>query len=457
MSAASTEKEIEAFELAADVLRKLKSRGADDAEVFYAESQDFSVTVRLGEIETLEESISRGIGMRIFKNGACALAYTSDFLDRSLDQLADDLFAMAEVSDADPANGLPDPEWLGVYEGKIQVFDESLAGQSAGERIERARQAEAAGFAVDPRINNSDGASWGDSRGRTILVNSRGFAGERRGTYASLSASFAAEEKGVKQTDYWYNTHRFASALESPEAIGRRAGERTIAKLGARKVKSQAAPVVVDPLVARSFARMVFGAASAGAIYRKASFLTDRLGQRIASELFTLVDDPTLPDGVASRAFDGEGVRSAPLVVVDRGVLKQHPADSYSARRLNARSTGHAARGYSSAPATGATNLRLAASSTPAADLIRSVKNGLYINQLFGSGFNSVTGDLSQGAAGYWIENGQLAFPVQEITLAGNLLDLLGKLDGVGDDLDFLQGAAVAPTLLLREAAIGGE
>ncbi len=443
--------------VAAAMVERLRARGADQAEAIAVESQDFSVTVRLGEVESLEEATTRGIGLRVFKNGAVATSSSSDLSEAVLSRLIDRVLEMASIADADAANGLPEADLLGEAEATIQSFDVEIGRLPATERIDRARRAEAAGLCADPRVNNSEGASWSDSSSRIALVNSLGFAGEKQASSVSLSVSLVGEDQGVKQSDFWYNTHRRLAALDTPEAIGRRAADRTAQKFGARKVKTQSAPIVLDPLVSRRFAHMVFGAASAGAIYRQASFLVDRLGQKIASDLFTLVDDPLLSDGPGSRLFDGEGVRAKRLAIVEGGVFRAHPSDAYSARRLNERSSGHASRGLRGSPGVGPSNLMILPGEASAAELIASVKSGLYLTQLFGMGYNGVTGDLSQGAGGFWIEDGKLSFPVQEVTVAGNLIDMLQSIRAIACEVDWRLGATAAPAMLLGPMMIGGD
>jgi len=244
--------------------------------------------------------------------------------------------------------------------------------------------------------------------------------------------------------------------LDPPETVGVEAARRTVARLGSRKVKSQTAPIVVDPLVSRRFVGMIFGAASGGSIYRKASFLVDKLGQKIASPLCSIVDDPTLPDGPASRPFDGEGLPSRQMSLVEGGMLVGMPCESYSARKMGRVPTGNAARGYQSSPSASSSNLFLKPGVDDPADIVRSVKSGLYLTQLMGMGFNGVTGDLSQGAAGFWIENGEIAYPVQEITIAGNFLEMLANITRVGNDVSFKMGSTAAPTILISQMTIGG-
>ena len=444
--------------LATELVAAFRKQGVDACDVYIVTSSGFNTSVRLGSIEKLQQSISKGLGMRIFKNGATALTYTTDFTDKSVRDLAHQTLEIVKVSNADKHNGLAPKDLLGVHDGKLMIFDESLAKVSPERKIEMAREAEDAGRQYDKRVTNSQGSSWSDTTSEVTLANSDGFVGQYRSTAASLSVSLLAEENGVKQTDFWFTFNRFVDKLDSPRAVGQKAAERVVKKLGGRKIKSQKVPVVVDPFISRLLVSLVFGAASGGSVYRKSSFLIDKVGAEIASPLVTIVDDATMADGPSSRPFDAEGVKSSQVMVVEKGVLKSYVCDSYSARRLNLKPTGNASRSYQSLPFVGATNLHLKAGSSSPQEIVKSVKNGLYLTGLlgFGQGNNNVTGDFSMGAVGFWIENGELTHPVQEITLAGNMLAVLKNISMVGNDLHFKFGGMAAPTLLISEMTIGG-
>ena len=442
--------------LATELVAELKKQGVDQSDVFITAGSEFSTDIRLGKIEKLEQSISKGLGLRIIKNGATALTFTTDFADKSVKSLVKETMDIVKVSNADQYNGLAPKEYLGAYDGKLALFDESLAAMAPEKKLAMAREMEEAGMKADKRITNTEGSSWYDAVRQLTLANSDGFAGQYKTTVASLSISLLAEENGVKQTDYWYSFNRFVKNLESPTKLGQEAARRVVAKLGGRKVKSQKVPVVLDPMISRGFISMVFNGASGRSIWRKASFLLDKVGQEIASPLVTIMDDATMWDGPSSRPFDGEGVKSSQVTVVDKGVLKSYICDSYSARRLNLKPTGHAARSYQSLPGIGSTNLYLKNGTTDPKEIVKSVKNGLYVTGLIGQGVNLVTGDISRGAVGFWIENGEITYPVQEITLAGNALTLLKNIAAVGNDLNFRFGGTAAPTILISEATVGG-
>ena len=443
--------------LASELVAALKKHGADACDVYITSSTGFRTTVRLGNIEKLQQSTSKGLGLRVFKNGATALTFTTDFQEKTVYQLVKDTLDIVKISNTDEFNGLAPKELLGEYEGDLLLFDESLAEISPERKIEMVREMEDAGRNYDPRITNSNGANWSNSIAQITLANSDGFTGQYQTTVASMSLGLLAEENNVKQTDYWYSFNRFFSNLASPQSIGEEAAKRTVKRLGGKKVKSQAVPVVLDPDVAGNFVGMIFSAASGANVYRRSSYLVDKIGEEIVAPEITIIDDATMPDGLEPRPFDAEGVKSSTLTLIENGVLQSYACDSYSARRLQTKVTGNAGRSYSTPPAINPTNLYLQNGTHDPKDIIKSVKNGLYLSEIFGSGVNSVTGDFSQGASGYWIENGEITFPVQEITIAGNVLQVLKNVQAIGNDLSFRLGSTASPTLLIDQMTVGGE
>ncbi len=444
--------------LASELVSELKKQGADAADVYIVSSVGFNTTVRLGKIERLQQSITKGLGLRVIKNGAMANTFTTDFTDRAVKDLAKDTMQIVQVSNTDKDNGLAPKEMLGSYEGKLMLFDPEIAKLTPEKKIEMARSAEEVGLKFDKRIKNANGTTWNDSQSQVTLANSDGFVGQYPATQASLSVGLLAEdEDGTKQTDGHYTFGRFLNTLASPQSIGEEAGRRVVRKLGGRKVKSAVVPVVLDPRVASFMLGDIFGAASGGSIYRRMSYLVDKVGQQITSPMITIVDDAIMMDGVASRPFDAEGVKSSNVVVVEKGVLKQYVCDSYAARRLNLRPTGNAARSYQGNPNVGSSNLYIKNGDTSPADIIKSVKSGLYLDRVGGQGMNSTTGDFSMGANGQWIENGEITHAVQEITVAGNILKVLSNVKAVGNDLNFKLGTTASPTLLIGEMTVGGE
>jgi len=441
-------------ELLTDVLGRARARGATDADGFLIEEQHFNASVRLGQVDTVKHSREQRLSLRVFAGKASAAASTSDLSRDSLERVVDEATALARVTAEDLHAGLPDPAELIERVTDLELEDDGAEELSPEAKIEVARRAEAAALETDPRIANSEGAEYWDRRARYVYATSHGFARGYATTSFGLSVSPVASAGGEMQRDYWFSAARHRAALEDPAAVGRTAARRALRRLGARKVKTVEVPVVFDPDTAASLVRSIAGAASGPTLYRRASFLLDRLGKRIAAPSVTIVDDGTMPRALGSRPFDGEGLATRATVVVGDGVLESYLLDSYSARKLGLRSTHHASRDGSGV-GVATTNLMLKAGSVSPDDLIRSVKRGLYVTELIGFGVNGVTGDYSRGAAGLWIDNGELAYPVEEVTVAGNLLEMLAAIEGIGNDL-VLRDRTVSPTLLVGRMVVAG-
>ena len=441
-------------DLLTDVLRRARARGATEADGFLIEEQHFSAAVRLGQVDTVKHSREQRLSLRVFAGKASAAASTSDLSRASLERVVDEATALARVTAEDPHAGLPDPGELidGMPDLDLEEADaEDLTPEA---KIEVARRAEAAALASDPRITNSEGAEYWDRRARYVYATSHGFARGYATTAFGLSVSPVASADGEMQRDYWHTAARHRGALEDPLAVGRTAARRALRRLGARKVKTTEVPVIFDPDTAASLVRSIAGAASGPGLYRRASFLLDRLGKRIAAPAVTIVDDGLIPRALGSRPFDGEGLATRRTVVVGEGVLESYLLDSYSARKLGLRSTHHASRDGSGVGVS-TTNLMLQPGPAAPEELISSVTNGLYVTELIGFGINGVTGDFSKGAAGLWIENGKLTYPVAEVTVAGNLLEMLNAIEGIGNDL-VLRERTAAPTLKIGRMVVAG-
>jgi PmbA protein len=447
--------------LAADVVALAMKAGASDAEAAVREGDEFSVNVRLGQVETLKDSGSRGLGLRVFLGKRSASASTSDLTTEGIRQLVEGAVALAKVTEEDPFSGLAEAGEFGSYAGDLHLYGEDVYSLPGAERIEWARRAEAAALAADPRITNSDGGSFQAATGRKVLANSRGFLGSYRSTYAGVSASPIAEDAGgSKQVDYWWSGARRVADLESPESVGLEAARRVLRRLGARRVPTQRVPIVFAPEVAGSLLGSLFEAASGDAIWRQASFLAGRLGEQIAASDFNLIDDNImlLPNGMGgfgSSPFDGEGLPSRRTVVVEKGVLQSYLLNSYSARKLGMKSTHNASRGLAGAPGIGCGNLYLEPGQQTPEQIIAEIPAGLYVTSLMGFGVNVVTGDYSRGATGLWIENGVLTHAVEEVTIAGNLAEMLKTVTAIGSDLVF-RGAVASPTLRIDGMTIAG-
>lgn len=441
-------------DLLADLLAQATRKGATAADAFVVQDQAFSAQVRLGQVDTVKHARDQHMALRVFVGQSVAAASTSDLSAEAMTRLVDEAVSLARVTSPDEMAGLPDASLLARDVPDLELHDPKGHDLAPEEKIELARRCEAAALEADPRITNSEGGDFGDRRAHYAYATSHGFSGEYRTSSFSLAVSPVAAENGEMQRDYWYHGTRKRAALERPEDIGRVAAHRTVRRLGARRVKTTEVPVIFDPDMAASLVRHIAGAASGPALYRRASFLVGKLGERIAAPSITVVDDGTIPGALGSRPFDGEGLAVRRTVVVDKGVLGSYLLDTYSGRKLGLPSTHHAARDGSGVSVS-TTNLYLAAGATDPAEMIRSVKSGLYVTELIGFGVNGVTGDYSRGAVGLWIENGELAYPVEEITVAGNLLDMFHAVEAVGNDLVFRDRTA-APTVMIGRMTVAG-
>ena len=447
--------------LTADVVALAVKAGATDAEAVVREGDEFSVNVRMGEVETLKESGSRGLGLRVFLGTRSASTSTSDLTVDGIRQLVEGAMALAKVTEEDPCTALPETAEFGAIPGDLHLYYDDVYSLSGPERIEWARRAEAAALAAAPRITNSDGGSFDAATGRKVMANSRGFVGGYRTSYAGVSAApLAMDVNGAMQRDGWWSGARRLADLDSPESIGQEAARRTLRRLGARKVPTQRVPIVFAPEVARSLIGSVFEAASGDSIWRHASFLAGKLGNQIATPTLTIVDDnamllPTGAGGFGSSPFDGEGLPSLRTAVVENGVLCNYLLNTYSARKLGMKSTHNASRGLAGTPGIGCGNLYLEPGTLTPDQIIGDVSAGLYVTSLMGFGVNVVTGDYSRGATGLWIENGQLTHAVEEVTIAGNLAEMLLNITAIGNDLVF-RGSVASPTLRIDGMTIAG-
>jgi len=465
-------------QLAADVLARALKAGATDAEAVVYEGDEFSVLVRLGQVETLKESGSRAVGLRVFiasglgSRGAQRTASTSssDFSPESIDRLVSGAVTLARITSEDPFAGLPEEDEFGQHIPAAQhLYFDDVNQQPPAERIEIARAVEAAAMAYDTRIQNSGGGDYDTATSHKILMNSRGFTGEYRRSYCGFSAQpIAIDANGGMQRNYWYSSSRTTRLLEDPVAIGQEASRRTLRRLGARQAKTQQAPVVFAPEIARGIIGNIFDAANGDAIYRHATFFAGMLGERVAGENVTAIDDgclvferndasghPVKIGGFGTSPFDGEGLPTRRTVLVENGILKSYVMNTYTARKLGLASTGNASRGLAGAPGIGAGNFFLEPGTLTPAQIVGDVRQGLYVTETMGFGVNLVTGDYSQGASGLWIENGELAYPVEEITIAGNLKDMYRNISAIGNDLVF-RSASAAPTIRIEGMTIAG-
>jgi PmbA protein len=440
--------------LTSELLAKAKRKGATAADVVAVEGDSASVQVRLSVVDKLSKAQEKRLGLRVYFDRRSAGASTSDFSPAALDDLVETTCALARAVVEDPHAGLPDPSALAQDIPDLDLYDGLVLPMDR--MIELATRMEQAALAVDPRLSNSEGAEFSTFGGRTVFASSHGFYGEYPSSSYSCTVSPIAIQNGLMQRDYWYAMCRKFAALDSPEAVGKEAGRRTVRRLGARKISTCRVPVVFDQEMAGTFLGNLCSAVNGYAIYKGASYLIGRLGERIAPETVTIYDDGRMPGGLGSKPFDGEGLATRKNVVVEQGLLKTYLLDTYAARKLNLTSTGNASRSVGEAPSAGATNFYLAPGVLSPEEIVRSVKRGLYVTELIGFGINMVTGDYSRGAVGFWIEDGELAYPVEEITIAGNLRDMWMNVEAIGNDLAF-RGRIASPTVKIAEMTVAGE
>jgi PmbA protein len=441
--------------LAAEIVQLALAAGATDAECTISEGEEFSAGVRMREVETLKEAGSRAAGLRILKGLHTGSAYTSDLSPDGIRHMVRSAVELVEITTADPHAGLPDASEMGSIPGDLGMYCSDVESLPTDLKIDMARRAEDAALSADPRITNSEGASFDTHLGQHAFANSRGFSGDYRASYCSLSTVPVARQGDSMERDYWYTTARSFAGLDKPEDVGRIAAARTVRRLGAVKVETKRVPVIFEPRTARSLLDNIFDAVHGGAIYRNESFLAGKLGERVASEKLTVVDDGTIPGLFGTSPFDDEGVPTRRTMVIENGVLKSYLLNTYTARKLGLRTTGNASRGLAGNAGVGNGNLYIEKGAAPPEQLIAGIRDGFYVTELIGFGVNIVTGDYSRGAAGLWIRNGELAFPVSEVTIAGKLQDMLLNLEAVGADLEF-RGSMAAPTLVLAEMTVGG-
>jgi len=442
-------------DLAQQAVRLAMERGATDAECTLAEGEEFSAQVRMRALETLKDAGSRRVGLRVLIGKRVGSAHTSDLTNAGIRQMVDSALAVAAISTEDPYAGLPDASELGSLDGDLQLYSDDIRNIDTPARIQAALETEEAALGFDPRITNSEGASFNASTGGRVFANSRGFVGGYRTSGCSISATPVARQGDAMERDFWYSSARSHSKLDTPAAVGRRAAQRAVRRLGARKIPTEKVPVIFDPVTARTLMGNIFEAVEGDAIYRKASFLAGKVGERVASHNVTVIDDATIPGLFGTSPFDDEGVPSRRTVVIERGVLQSYLLNTYTARKLGLRTTGNAARGVTGNAGVGHGNFFLQKGDRSPEEIVRGIRRGLYVTELIGRGVNVVTGDYSRGAAGLWIENGEFAYPVSEITIAANLRDMLLDVEAAGCDLEF-RGSVASPTLLIREMTVSG-
>jgi PmbA protein len=431
--------------LAREVLQRCAALGASQAEVAMNEDTGLAVNVRMGEVETVERNRDRGVGVTVYFGQRKGSASTADLQPASLEATVAQACAIARHTEADPAAGLADPARMARESREFDAWHPWAL--DADRAIALAVEAERAGRDADARIANSDGASAHSGESVSVYANSHGFVGAERGTQHSLSVTLIAGSGDGMQRDYWYTSALSPDDLESPAQVGRRAAERTVARLHPRPIRTGDYPVLFAPEMARSLVGHLLGAVSGGALYRRASFLLDHAGKRILPAWFNVMERPHLPRGLRSSSFDNEGVATRDSDLVRDGVLQRYLLGSYSARKLGLESTGNAG---------GVHNVEVTANAEGLQAMMRGMGRGLLVTELMGQGANTVTGDYSRGASGFWIENGEIAHPVDELTIAGRLQDLFLGIEAVGADVDRRSHVAVG-SILVGKLMVAGE
>lgn len=445
-----SEKQLELKELAEKLVTFAKTNGADEVEITVLDGYEFSVDVRLGEIENLVEADSRSLGLKVIKDKKTAYASSSDLALETLEHLVKNSIERAQLANYDEFSGLPSlfPSQIDI--SSLNLFDPQLAELSADRKIALAKETEKIGLS-DKRITNSHGASFETREVKAVLANSNGFIQEYDQTYCGLSLGLQAGETDSRVEDGWFSAKRYFHQLESSEEVAKKAVERTARQLNPRKIKSQNVPIVFEPMMTSWLLGFLFACVSGTSIYQKTSFLVDKLGKRIGNDKVTVIDDGLIPGLLGTRPFDSEGVPSQKTLVVDKGILKNYLCNTYAARKLKLQSTGNA-----DGAGVGPSNFYLIPGETPPEKIISSLDKGLILIRTIGHGLNSVTGDISRGAFGLWVEKGEIVYPVSEITISGNLGDILNKIEAVGNDLDFRVPVA-GPTVLVQEMTVAGQ
>ena len=431
-------------DLAQAALAHAKALGASACDVEVTEGFGQSVSVRLGEVETIEYNRDKGVGVTVYFGQQKGHASTSDFSPQALRDAVAAAASIARYTAADDCAGLADPTRLAHNPPDLDLYHPWAL--SVEDAIEQARRCEEAARAVDTRISNSEGASVSTQSSHYIYANSNGFCDGYASSRHSISCSVIAESAAGMQRDYWYSVARRAVDLESAELVGQIAGNRTVRRLDARKIATGQVPVLFDASLASGLIGHFTGAISGGSLYRKSSFLLDSLGQQVFSPLVQIAERPHLPRGLGSSAFDAEGVATADRELVQNGVVNGYLLGSYSARKLGMQSTGNAG---------GSHNLLLASTGEDFAALLKKMGTGLLLTELLGHGVNPVTGDYSRGAAGFWVENGAIQYPVEEITVAGNLRDMFKGIVAVGNDV-LIRGGKQCGSILIDNMTVAG-
>lgn len=441
---------IELMNLAESLITFGKVHGADQMEVSISKGSEFNVDIRLGEIENLMEAGSKIIGIRVIKDMKTAYATSSDFKKHRLQNLIKNAIYRTTLADADECSGLPPaPKHIPDIDS-LDIYDPEIPELDSQKKIKLAKETEKFALA-DPRITNSHGASFETREIQTVLANSNGFLHKYNETFCSLSIGLQAGDTDSKVEDYWASSKRHLKSLESPEIIARKAIERTVRHLNSKKIKTKIVPVVFEPLMTSWLLGFLFSCVSGMSVYLKASFLADKMNKQIANEGITIIDDGLIPGKLGTRPFDSEGVPCGKTIIIDKGILRNFLCNSYAARKLKLQSTGNADES-----GVGPNNFYLQPGIKTPEEITASLEEGLILTRTIGHGLNPITGDISRGAFGLWVEKGEIIYPVSEVTISGNLGKILYDIETIGNDLEFLS-AFSGPTIKVKELTVSGQ
>lgn len=436
--------------LAENLVSFAHKNGADETEVSVYEGSEFSVDIRLGKIENLVEAGSYGLSFRVIKDQKTAFAASSDLTEKTLHRMVKNAIERAELASHDEYAGLPELKKIELNESSMKLYDPDISSLDSRKKMDLALETERIAL-KDDRITNSHGSSFETREIKTVLANSKGFSRGYKETFFSLGVGLQGGSTDEKVEDYWGSTARFFSELESPEEIARNAVDRTLRQLKPKKIKTQNIPVIFEPRMTSWLLGFLFSCISGTSVYQKTSFLSDKLGKKIGNEKISVVDDGLLPGKLGTHPFDAEGIPTQKTRVIDKGVLKNFLCNTYAARKLKLKTTGNA-EGNSVGP----NNFYLEPGRLAPQEIIASLEKGLILTRTLGHGLNPITGDISRGAFGLWVENGEIVHPVSEITISGNLGTVLNTVEEIGSDLEF-RSAVTGPTIKIAEMTIAGE
>jgi PmbA protein len=438
------------IELAKSIISRAIQKGADECDVFIAMDEEFSVVIKDEEIESIKNAITKGLGIRVFKDKKIGFAYTTDFSHFALEKVTEEAISLAQNSTPEPENSLPENDNFKSKE--IKIFDPSIYSISIEEKIKIAKEIERKAKSHDRRIK-VESTGFGNLIQRRTIANSNGFIGQYEGTIFEIYCSTIATENSNSQTGFYNSIGRFIDDLEPPENVAIKSSERAIKLLNPRKIKTGKYPIIFDPTTGPVIISYIATATNGKNSFKKMSFLSDKIGERIAGENVTIIDDGCLDKKIGSKPFDDEGIETKEKAIIENGVLKTFLLDSITAKKFGQVPTGNAHRRYNTIPSPSPLNFYLKPGDKDPEEIIKQVKEGLLVTKLIGFGVDIVSGNISKGASGLWIENGEIAFAVDKITIADNLSNILRKISLIGNDLIFY-GNIASPTFLVEEMTV---